>query len=143
MALPISWIPIDCCEEASLISMTLSSELGWSWYSEYARSWTNEPVFKDGTSTVAIFKGHGFNTQVGYVFENNIEPALRFSSLRADDDTLSKNNDQNQYTFALSKYINRHTIKVQTDISYDEVFNHLQNTYGSSWIYRLQVEIGI
>jgi phosphate-selective porin OprO/OprP len=116
---------------------------GWSWYSEYARRWTNEPVFKDGTSTVSIYKGHGFNTQVGYVFENNIEPALRFSSLRADEDTLSKNNDQNQYTFALSKYINRHTIKVQTDISYDEVFNHLQNTYGSSWIYRLQVEIGI
>lgn len=116
---------------------------GWSFSTEYARRWTNNPVFKDGTSTVVIYKGHGFNTQLGYVFENNIEPAIRFSSLRGDDKTLAKENNRNQYTFALSKYINRHTMKVQSDISYDEQFSHVQKTYGSSWIYRLQVEIGI
>lgn len=116
---------------------------GFSWASEYAKRYTDDPVFQDGTSTVAVYKGQGINTQVGYVFENNIEPALRYTQLWADKDTLAKESDRKQYTMALSKYINKHTVKVQTDLTYDESLNRVLDTYHSAWIYRLQLEIGI
>lgn len=117
---------------------------GFSWSSEYAHRWTDDAVFQDGPTTVTVYKGHGYNTQIGYVFENNIEPALRFTQILADKDAqLGSANNEKQYTLALSKYIDGHTVKVQTDMTYDEQWNHMQDTYASSWIYRLQVEIGI
>ena len=116
---------------------------GLSFSSEYARRWTHHPVFLDGTNQVAVFKGQGINTQIGYVFENNIEPALRYTQLFADRDTLQGEGDRKQYTAALSKYINKHAVKVQGDLSYDEKLNRVLSTYASSWTLRLQVELGI
>lgn len=116
---------------------------GFSWQAEYARRWTHDPVFLDGTNEITIYKGQGFTTQAGYVFENNIEPAIRFSKLWAEEDTLEGANDQNQYSVVLSKFINKHKVKVQTDLSYNEFFNHLSDYYQSNWSYRLQLEIGI
>ena len=116
---------------------------GLSWSTEYARRWTGDAVFKDGTKDVAIYKGEGVNTQIGYVFENNIEPAIRLTKLWARKETLSVENDRNQYAVALSKYFNRHTVKVQTDLTYDEQRNRVNDIYDNAWIYRLQLEIGI
>ena len=72
-----------------------------------------------------------------------MEPALRFTRLWADSETLKGSNDQIQYTAAVSKYINKHRVKVQTDLSFDEQMNSRKDTYTNAWIYRLQVEIGI
>lgn len=116
---------------------------GFSWLAEYANRWTTDPVFLDGTTLVTVYKGQGVSTQAGYVFENDIEPSLRLTKLWADKETLSGGNDQNQYTMALSKYINLHKIKVQTDITFNEELNRVQNSYASNWIYRLQLEVGI
>lgn len=116
---------------------------GFSWSSEYARRWANGPVFNDGAETVAIYKGQGVNTQVGYLFENNIEAALRYTKLWAEKEALPGVNDQNQYTVALSKYINEHKIKVQSDLSYSEDLNRLNNLYEGQWIFRMQLELGI
>lgn len=117
---------------------------GFSWSAEYANRWTHDPVFLDGAKQVTIYKGQGINTQAGYIFDNNIEPSIRYSQLFADNDTLAgSENNRKEYTIGLSKYINRHTIKVQTDLSYDELLNPVKNTYSSYWVYRLQLEIGI
>lgn len=116
---------------------------GFSWSAEYANRWSNDPVFQDNGKTVAIYKGEGFNTQVGYVFENNVEPSLRFTNLRADQETRAGADHQKQYTMGLSKYIKRHTVKIQGDLTYGETSNPLKATYQSSWLGRLQVEIGI
>lgn len=116
---------------------------GFSWSSEYAKRWTHQPVFLDGANKVAVYKGQALNTQVGYVFENNVEPALRYTQLFAHRDTLLGEDDRKQYTAALSKYINKHSVKVQGDVTYDESSNRVLNKYKSSWMLRLQVELGI
>lgn len=116
---------------------------GFSWQAEYAKRWTHDPVIDDSGETVTVYKGQGFNTQMGYVFDNNIEPSVRFTKLFADRETLLGDNDQTQYTVGLSKYINRHRIKVQTDVSYNEVENRVLKEYSSNWSYRLQFEVGI
>jgi phosphate-selective porin OprO/OprP len=112
---------------------------GFSWASEYAHRWSNDPTV--GTQT--IFKGKGFNSQMGYVFESNIEPAVRFTRLWADDDIKAIESDRQQYTFALSKYFNKHTVKIQSDVSYDQRLKRTVSSHDNNWTYRLQLEIGI
>lgn len=117
---------------------------GFSWSAEYANRWTDDPVFMDGANQVVIYKGQGINTQAGFLFDNNIEPSVRYSQLFADKEVLAGGaNDRKEYTLGLSKYINRHTVKVQTDLSYDEELNRVRSTYRGYWVYRLQLEIGI
>jgi hypothetical protein len=116
---------------------------GFSWQAEYARRWAHDPVFTDDSSTVTIYKGQGMTTQAGYILENNIEPSLRYTHLWANTETLQGENNQKQYTAALSKYFNRHRKKLQTDLTYAEIANRIKNTYSSNWVYRLQFEIGI
>lgn len=112
---------------------------GFSWATEYARRWSSDPIA--GTQT--IFKGQGFNTQMGYIFENNIEPSVRFTKLRADDEIKAIESDREQYTVALSKYFKKHTVKVQSDISYDQRLKRAVSSHDNNWTYRLQLEIGI
>lgn len=118
---------------------------GFSWSTEYAKRWAHDPVFMDTAANeqVAIYKGQGLNTQIGYVFENNVEPSLRYTKLWADRETLEGANDQNQYTVGISKYIDGHKIKVQSDLTFAENLNHVKDLYQGQWIYRLQLEIGI
>jgi phosphate-selective porin OprO/OprP len=118
---------------------------GLSWSTEYAKRWTGDAFFKDGAKDVAIYKGEGINSQIGYVFENNIEPALRVTKTWASKETLNleTENDRNQYTMALSKYFNGHKVKLQSDLTYDEKLNRVKHSYDNAWIYRLQLEIGI
>jgi phosphate-selective porin OprO/OprP len=118
---------------------------GFSWSSEYAKRWTDDAVFTDTdpAKPVTIFKGQGFNTQAGYVFENNMEPVVRYTKIWADRDTLLGTNDQAQYTLGLGKYINKHKVKVLTDLTFVEESNRRSKLYENNWVYRLQLEIGI
>lgn len=116
---------------------------GFSWQAEYAKRWTDDPFFSDGSNSVTIFKGEGFTTQAAYLYDNNFEHAVRFSRIQGEKETLSGENNQNQYTLAASKYLNSHRVKIQTDLTYAELDNHMKDTYSSNWIYRLQLEIGI
>lgn len=116
---------------------------GFSFASEYAKRTTADPYFMDGTTKVTVYEGQAFNAQAGYVMENNVEPAIRFTRLWAEGSTLNGENDRVQYTAALSKYFNHHKIKFQTDISFDEQTNRAKDLYQSAWVYRAQLEIGI
>jgi hypothetical protein len=116
---------------------------GFSFASEYARRNASAPFFKDGTSDVTIYAGEAINLQAGYVFDNNIEPSVRFTKMWAEKGTQRGDNNRTQYTAGLSKYINHHKVKVQTDITFDEQTNTFKRLYKSAWIYRAQIEIGI
>jgi phosphate-selective porin OprO/OprP len=116
---------------------------GFSFASEFAKRTSSDAFFKDGANDITIYEGEALNTQISYIFENNVETALRFTRLWADSETLLGENDRLQYTAALSKYLNHHKIKVQTDLSFDEQKNRLENLYESAWIFRAQLEIGI
>jgi phosphate-selective porin OprO and OprP len=118
---------------------------GFSWASEYARRWAHDPIVTPATSgnRFVIFKGEGFNTQMGYIFDNNVEPSLRYTKLWASDDIKAREADRDQYTLGVSKYFNKHTVKLQSDISYDERIRRTEGTYTNNWTYRLQLEIGI
>ena len=90
----------------------------------------------DGTLTGDVVNiGDGFNLQAGYVFDNDIQVVGRYTTIDPDDQITDV--IENQYTFALSKYIVKHKLKVQTDLSYTD----LNRNFNDGLLYRLQLEI--
>lgn len=92
---------------------------GFSVMAEYAdkRTADNIPFVYDGNGKKigTFYTGTGFNIQAGYVFKNNWEPVLRYTSMSPQQGV---ENSETQYTFGLNKFIVGHKLKVQTDITY-------------------------
>lgn len=112
---------------------------GWSFMGEYANRTAEDPVAKntDGTPTGALVNiGNGLNLQAGYVFRNNYQVIGRYTSISLDS-MISGLGVETQYTLGLSKYIVKHKLKVQTDLSLNDYENNLHNRL----MYRLQVDI--
>jgi len=83
-----------------------------------------------------FYTGTAFNAQSGYLFKRNFELAARYTQVRPQEGSVF--NDLTEYTFALSKYIVGHNIKVQTDFS-------LLQEQGKpvTQVYRLQFELSL
>lgn len=86
---------------------------GFSILSEYANKSAEKQLLD---TSHGFLTGTGFSAQAGYLFTNNWEIALRFASVRKDDD-FSGISDEDQYTFGLSKYIVGHNLKIQSDFT--------------------------
>ena len=78
--------------------------------------------------------GSGFVAQAGYLFMNNVETAVRFTTINPDD--VSSLSNVNEYTLGLSKYIVGHNLKVQTDLSYSDY-----DMASNDITYRFQIEV--
>ncbi len=113
---------------------------GFSAMAEYANRQTpGSPVvaYEPGTQKVAetFFTGTGFNVQAGYLFQNNMEVAARYTSINPEN--LTQRQDQKLYTLGLSKYIMGHTLKAQSDLTFVR-----QQHAGDNLLYRFQLEVG-
>lgn len=79
------------------------------------------------------YTGTGFNVQSGYVFNNNFEVAARYTTVNP-----VFYNDNKQYTFGLSQYISKHTLKLQSDITLIT-----EDSKSDQIMFRVQLEMGI
>ncbi|NQY67935.1 MAG: hypothetical protein HRT72_09475 [Flavobacteriales bacterium] len=122
--------------ENSLFSLQFDAMFkykGLSWMTEYAVTSADKKM--DGLSK-NYNTGWGFNTQLGYQFENNIEIAGRYTSIKPDDSNYSGINEVDEYTLGFSKYFVGHNLKIQSDISY------IDNIGSNADVrFRLQVEM--
>ncbi len=112
---------------------------GFSAMAEYAKRTADNAVAvnSDGTPTGRVVEvGDGFNMQAGYVFKNNYEVVGRYTQVSLDE-SITGQGVENQYTLGISKYIVGHKLKVQTDVSWNDYENNLDN----SLAYRLQIDI--
>lgn len=100
---------------------------GFSLLSEFASKSGNDDLTGFGT-------GSGFVAQAGYLFMNNVETAVRFTTINPDD--VSSLSNVNEYTLGLSKYIVGHNLKVQTDLSYSDY-----DMASNDITYRFQIEV--
>ena len=106
---------------------------------EFAHRDADKPIAieEDGTPTGAVVNvGNSFNLQAGYLLDNNIEFVGRFTNVH---ETIAgaRFPNLNQYTLGVSKYISKHKLKVQTDIS----FNDNPDPGMNQVVYRLQVDL--
>ena len=107
-------------------------------------------VKKNGFSSQAVYAirkspnslgdfgvGKGLNLQAGYVFNNKVEFAARYSNINAE--VISSINDQSEYALGFSKYFSGHNLKCQADFSYHD----LELTEDDFLRFRLQVEFAL
>ncbi|TYB76098.1 porin [Bizionia saleffrena] len=111
---------------------------GFSFMAEYANRKSEEPFAtnEDDTFTGDIVQvGDALNFQTGYVLPKNWEISARYTTVNLDE-VVKTENTENQYTIGVSKYINGHKLKIQSDLTYLEIANS-----NSEILYRLQFEI--
>ena len=129
----------------TLLADFLLKYQGYSFSTEFIQRWIygGEVYFSDQGKNYSLFNGYGINSLIGYLFHNNWETSLRFSQLRPSLQSLQGENNQQQYTVGLSKYLNRHLVKFQTDLSLNHEINSLSGSNEKEWLFRMQFEIGI
>lgn len=116
---------------------------GTSFMVEYAyRTSQDDPIVLDAAGEYynSFYVGQGINFQLGYLFKNNWEVAGRSSFLTPESNIT---NQQNQYTFVISKYIVGHSLKVQSDITYTDYKTFQNEDRSDPLMFRFQVEIGL
>jgi len=93
---------------------------GFALTGEYAKRTadTVEALEADGkTKTGAVVNtGSAVNFQGSYLFKNNVELTVRFTSL--DFEAITRLSDLRQLTYGISKYVVGHKLKVQADLSF-------------------------
>ena len=94
-------------------------------------------MYDSATNTLNVYDtGEGFNWQAGYLFKNKVEIAGRYSHLTPQAST--KRNDNTQYTLGISKYIKRHFLKLQSDLTLIR-----ETTLPDKLMYRLKLEFSL
>ena len=109
---------------------------GISFMAEYANRDANKATATDvdGTPTGdAVKKGNSINAQVGYLFKSNWEVAGRYTTVKFNGAGYATN----YYTLGASKYLVGHKLKVQSDITYNDV----TGSKSGGLEYRLQFDI--
>ncbi len=76
---------------------------------------------KQGISQGYFYTGTGLNAQLGYLFRSNWEVATRMTNIKPQQAIGQNNIDQ--YTLGISKFIVGHKLKIQSDFTYSQEEN--------------------
>jgi hypothetical protein len=112
---------------------------GFSSEAEYAyKQAPDGPLVNDAAGNFAdsYYTGTGFNWQAGYLFENNVEVAGRYTLVTPQ--AVTGRTENTQYTVAFSKYFVRHSLKLQTDLTLIK-----EATRNDALMYRLKLEFAL
>lgn len=90
---------------------------GVSVMSEFIIRNTENPVVNIES---VVYKGRGFNINVGYLFDNDVEIAARYATIIPSNEISSIEPKRKDYTIGLSKYIVGHNLKIQADFTYQK-----------------------
>lgn len=113
---------------------------GFAFCTDFMGRICDKPLYFGDLFTYA---GKGVNAQASYIFRKNWEVALRNSTLLPDAKVrpMVGYSGFNQTTFAVTKYLIGHSLKVQADASYNHRTEAL-NAY-NRWQLRFVLEAGL
>lgn len=113
---------------------------GFSFMAEYGDKSAAENIFAtlDDGSTIKYVTGSSLNVQSGYLFKNNYELALRYTTTKPNHSLYSGLANQHMYTLGFSKYIVGHSLKLQSDISYWQIAER-----SDRMVFELQMEVSL
>ena len=118
---------------------------GWALMLAYMHKHAENPITlnpENPEDVRFVYNGQGFDTQLSYLFRNNVELIGRFSRQIPDDEIFSLAPKQNQFSLGLTKYIWEHTFKLQTEVTKNQ-YEFYDGSEDDYWYIRFQVEIGI
>jgi len=113
---------------------------------EYIRRDTDGSPVVHGTDgkSRTIVTGDGINTQLSYCFKSQWEIAARHSLVSPHHDVLSSVKENEQYGLGVTKYLNKHKVKVQANVFYNRERDLLTNKDLNKYFFAVfQIELGI
>lgn len=119
---------------------------GIAFSSEFLSRQTSNPITisKDGKSTRYVYVGNGMNTQLSYCFKSKLEIAARYAIITPERAIQAIDLQKEEIGMGVSKYLNRHRIKVQGNVFYLRDKDVIKSAYTSEkWHAVFQVELGI
>ena len=116
---------------------------GFALYGEYANRKADKPMmtFEDG-AVQYIYQGQGFNFQSSYQTIKHVEVGARVARIIPSSAISSQASPVSNYSLVVTKYLKWHRVKVQTDITYQDVLRPYKS-FHDQWQYRFQLELGI
>lgn len=126
---------------------------GWAWYNEFMTRHTNNAVTVNPTDTTklrTVYVGEGYLTQLSYLFKNNYEIAARYSTTipfsaiyNNAKYTSLKERRLEQVELGITKYLNKHRLKIQGNVVYGKYTNMVNKSNTGFWSGIFQIELGI
>jgi len=102
---------------------------GFSFMGEYAKRTADNEIATeiDGRTPTGdvVLTGNALNLQAGYLFDNNIEIAGRFTSVNYE--AITNASPVKQYTLGFNKFVVGHKLKVQSDLTFTNVDGNKDN----------------
>ncbi len=117
---------------------------GFAFYSEFMKRTSPDPITVNAEGDIRhIITGHGLLFQTSYVFKNNLELAGRFAAIIPNAEIESLQPEEHIYTLGLTRYLKKHRVKVQANISYESTIATALDQEDDNWMAGVQVELGI
>lgn len=102
---------------------------GFSFMGEYAKRTADNEIATeiDGRTPTGdvVLTGNALNLQAGYLFDNNVEIAGRFTSVNYE--AITNASPVKQYTLGFNKFVVGHKLKVQSDLTFTNVDGNKDN----------------
>ncbi|CAN5472974.1 hypothetical protein BH23BAC1_BH23BAC1_20690 [soil metagenome] len=117
---------------------------GYSLYVEYMQRNSNNPfTTAPGGELRHVITGNGKLFQNAYLFSNNFEIAARYANIRPGDLLTELEANEDVYTAGVTKYLRRHRLKVQGNVSFHNLNGVVMEQNSAFWSGAFQVELGI
>jgi hypothetical protein len=118
---------------------------GWALECEWLERNSPDPITTNDAGDVRfIYTGLGQNYQGSYYFKNKIEIVGRYSRVSPFEKIQTRDDQTEQFTMGINKYIRGHRVKLQGDLTYEQnKWLKGINPNNENWQLRFQIEAGI
>jgi hypothetical protein len=114
---------------------------------EFLKRVSDNPVTVDlNNQKRIIYEGEGLNTQLSYIFKNNVELAARYAYVMPSGRVMYNHRKTENYTIGVTKYLAHHKLKIQGNVMYQNMYKYIYmqpTQINSNWHFMFQVELGI
>nr|MBA3985680.1 porin [Flavobacteriales bacterium] len=135
-------------ESRDLTSILLDAIIkynGWALQTAFLQRDTPDAITinpDDNSQQRFVVAGSGFDTQLSYLFLNDMEVIGRFSNSKPKNQLVNLLPVNIQYSLGITRYIWEHAFKLQAEVTHEQL-SFQSNTTNNNWYVRFQVEIGI
>jgi phosphate-selective porin OprO and OprP len=117
---------------------------GFALYLEYMERLSDNPVTVNQQGQLRhIINGSGLLFQTSYLFQNNFEVAARYAVVTPANNIRNIENQEEVYTAGVTRYLIKHRLKLQGNISYHSSNFMLSGNSAMNWVAGFQIELGI
>ena len=119
--------------------------MGWAMMAEYfQRTAANPLTFDENGAVKAVWVGTGNNFHFSRMISRKSELALRYSSIRPDEEVEMYEKRVEETAFGYTHYFNGHRIKIQGNLGYSWADDQIELIHTANfWFATFQVEFGI